>query len=113
MIEQTNQAINEAVALKLGWTLEISNHDNKRRWNNQTGFVFSELADYCTDIAAAWEVVEKMASEERVIQLVYVEKFKRWFFTIGNRTEKSQFDGQAEADTAPRAICLAFLKVSA
>lgn len=58
---------------------------------------------YSTDIAAAWTVVEKIKSKDRAIffELVNSVNYK-WECQIGG--------GNAEADTAPHAICLAALK---
>ena len=64
------------------------------------------VADYSTDIAAAWEVVEYMRAKDE------------WAFTLGTDTDgdwdATFWEGDtfhdATADTAPHAICLAALK---
>lgn len=85
----TPQEINEAVARKLGWS----------------GFHHAPMQEpapknFCGSIAAAWEIVEKLLSEDHAIRL-----YGRQGFTVN-------IDGWEEtADTAPMAICLAFLKL--
>lgn len=81
----TPQDINEAVARELGYVSA-----------SQVPGIY--YADYCHSIAAAWEILNRphvyysIMSGESVIQAI-----------INNK--------MAEADTAPMAICLAFLKL--
>ncbi len=89
----TNQEINEAVALKLGW-FEVAEVWMCPPGSNE---IFSKLPDYCTSIAAAWEIVEK----QEYFKLVYAAS--SWRCEMGKIKEY--------ADTAPMAICLAFLKL--
>lgn len=73
-----------------------------------------ELPPYGTDIAAAWEVVEKVGGK------AYVEMGLRndagdgadWCATFGHAEGNTKWieDGGAFAETAPLAICLAALK---
>lgn len=70
------------------------------------------IKNYSTDIAAAWEVVEKLTSKiEPHFQLglcdVYTESPKWHAELYLDRPRKRVF---AKADTAPHAICLAALK---
>jgi hypothetical protein len=68
---------------------------------------YREIPRYCTDIAAAWQVVEKMRE-------------CGWSVTIGQHIDLSwrcKFTDDetlieiiAQGDTAPRAICLAALE---
>lgn len=61
---------------------------------------------YSTDIAAAWEVVEKMRHEIALIPMGRT----RWMAT-SNRSKTAMSDWYGPvADTAPLAICLAALK---
>ena len=62
-------------------------------------------APYSTDIAAAWEVVEKLTADEhaRSFSLSYSYEWAQWTATfMGLSTKKS----------APHAICLAALKAT-
>jgi hypothetical protein len=66
---------------------------------------------YSTDIAAAWQVVEKLSP-------IAIEKYTSttgdvWSVRFCDPKlpgPKSHFDGKIEADTAPHAICLAALR---
>ncbi len=102
----TPQEINEAVARKLGWyALKWRDEPGKHPawWGlNQFHQVESLIPDYCHFIAAAWEVVEKCFR-------VKMEKFSdEWQCELGDGKHGDEF---ASADTAPMAICLAFLKL--
>lgn len=90
-------ALNEACARKLGW------HDKPFR-----GYVRPNIPDYCHSIEAAWEIVEKfptwtMWRDEQGFHL-YVWKSKT---DMLNQRESAAIN----ADTAPMAIVLAFLKM--
>jgi hypothetical protein len=69
---------------------------------------------YSTDIAAAWEVVEKVTREtEKRFTLwqaptYYVARFKHYDYWHEGCDSRQAL--QAKADTAPHAICLAALK---
>lgn len=60
----------------------------------------SEPKPYSTDIAAAWEVLEKLSKNE-VFTITNMNYAGDVFCSIG--------DGEAQAPTAPHAICLAAL----
>lgn len=89
----TNQEINEAVAKKLGW-------DNKPFH----GYIRPNMPNYSTDISAAWEVVEK-----HQISLKYYGE--AWDCTLTKLLDGRWINAESTADTAPMAICLAFLKL--
>ena len=106
----TDQEINEAVARKLGWEDFDDPRATRFEWRRKSDnpkrdqFVV-QLPDYCHDIKAAWEVVEKMASDGYSI-------------TVGQNPCRclawkthEDFNAIQEADTAPMAICKAFLKL--
>jgi hypothetical protein len=61
---------------------------------------------YSTDIAAAWQVVEKM---EQRLDLCWLGPGDVWVAVLGNGEEDYQY-GDAMAPTAPLAICRAALK---
>lgn len=90
----TNQEINEAVARKLGiW------HTRLRP---------ESISSYCTSIAAAWEIVESVKHPMQIGNNCVVkgsEWYCSWWDNANNKSWKEH------ADTAPMAICLAFLKI--
>lgn len=63
------------------------------------------LRRYSTDIAAAFEIVEKLAStlDRKTFRLAF--RYGRWYAEFG--VWDMEF---VEADTAPMAVCLAALK---
>jgi hypothetical protein len=65
---------------------------------------------YSTDIAAAWEVVEKLtADHEFRFQADYYGPFVQ-FIRYAEDKNGDHPDYSSSADTAPHAICLAALK---
>jgi hypothetical protein len=107
----TDQEINEAVAKKLGWTYQKSgvlfgrgHREITENWYRPDGVVnIQGIPDYCHDIALSMkEVVEKFDA----MALVKLSS-GGW---ACNPTPPS-FDYLVRADTAPMAICLAFLKL--
>lgn len=97
----TNQEINEAVAQKLGYM-----HCADDLWAK--GDCDPDVVpDFCGDIAYAWEVLAKVESDGSNISLQHRRDAIRdgWSCVID--------EALADADTAPMAICLAFLKLEA
>ena len=62
---------------------------------------------YSTDIAAAWEVVEKLQKEGQVITLMFSPNTKNWWSEFCPKGSSA-----ASKESASHAICLAALKVS-
>lgn len=96
------EEINKAVARKLGWKPSINKKLDRGVWK-KTGkedIPYRLLPDYCRDIKAAWEIVEKMQETHR-IKIEY----------LLNECQCQIGDDYADADTAPMAITLAFLKL--
>ncbi len=104
----TNKSINEAVARKLGADYILHTE---------------EVPDYCTDIRAAWEIPTKIpfADDDKIkdglaFQLMrrteneMVSEVKIWEAGWARYDECLMVS--AYADTAPMAICLAFLKLT-
>lgn len=85
----TETEINELVARKLGWKSPISNQ----------GTNLLDTPDFCHSIEAAWELTKEFKGELMLVQYKneWVAKWGLW--------------KTARADTAPMAICLAFLKL--
>lgn len=71
------------------------------------------LQAYSTDIAAAWEVVEKLCKDSFAFDMEYSEFFDKDAGGCDARFRcKAGIRGKfsAEAETAPHAVCLAALK---
>lgn len=96
----TDNEINDAVARGLGWKIlgpEFGGwmREGKHQEHRQ------HIPDYCHSIAAAWEIVDKIPAWD----LVAMDGEIQARLYLNGKTE------MANADTAPMAICLAFLKV--
>lgn len=105
----TDKELNEAVARKLGIKAKII-------LNKRHEFVYfkdgnyHKLKDYCHSIEAAWEIVAYCQNELILYQidLSWSRTGNSWFCTLGT---KNQLNEPVGADTAPMAICKAFLKL--
>lgn len=101
--------LNALVARGLGWTNPKGPKCGGPREGHDHGDFYAcyEVGpDYCHDIKAAWEVVELITKENERKQcgpIVRLEHDGKWHFRIGHDI--------VQADTAPMAICLAFLKL--
>lgn len=74
-----------------------------RMWCHQCSeWIYSSTKDYSTSIEAAWEVVEKLRKEQMCFTLTDIGYAGSILCCVGN--------GEAIAETAPHAICLAALK---
>lgn len=111
----TDAEVNELVARKLGWNthigfpgLWIKPGGVKKRKDHLGDFVETDmqscLPDYCHSIVEAWEVAEKCESIVLDHGLDRETLRLRWSCVMNNAV-------CCIADTAPMAICLAFLKL--
>lgn len=101
----TDTEINEAVARKLGWIKDrrfMDDHLSAVGWGRGSEFI-QHPVDYCHSIAAAWEVVEWMLKNGHDFNMSCDES------SFGIAWKYDEYI--VEADTAPMAICLAFLRV--
>lgn len=112
----TDRELDAAVARALGWT-DIVCHSatNDMSGTNPRGIGRAcGVPLYSTDIAAAWELVEAM--EDMDPSLSYQETLCSWQIELVKGPSLGYVDSVCGsvrwlyADTAPRAICLAFLK---
>ncbi len=95
----TPQKINEAVARKLGLWISDGPH-------SKIGPTFTkDIPDYCTSIAAAWEIAEKIKNTT-LFEILWHDG--QWECQIASSEVTTV---NATADTAPMAICLAYLKI--
>lgn len=112
----------------MGWTREpinpLSIEPDRRGWLNVNGYYFShpdattyeneKLPKYSTNIAAAWEVVEKIKMEKCMINInedatfssVQIERFH----PLPTGGTWSCIVESSDGESAPHAICLAALK---
>jgi hypothetical protein len=72
------------------------------RTGGMDGRGFAWIPRYSEDIAAAWEVVERMRGEGWSFELLYLKTISKWLCKINGFYDT--------ADTAPMAIALAALK---
>lgn len=125
----TYQEINEAVARRLGWEhvpadagsddywRRAALRDNEGRIIRPAQFPF--ISDYSTSIEAAWEIPTYLISKGfefnvdhpdwEEIKYFEEDRHKKWRCNISAPNGKIWKD--AYADTAPMAICLAFLEL--
>lgn len=100
-IPMTNTEINEQVARKLGWKAEIVGFvdDPIPGAPCQKVALYQNTPDYAGSIQAAWEIWDHFN------EMATLTKHNgKWILSYGRRFS-------IEADTAPLAICLAFLKL--
>lgn len=96
--------INEAVARKLGWTIDDSGLTIRCRppshlWLSPC----DKVPDYCHSIAAAWEICEYLQKEHYLFSIDFEPLSELpWRVTLVS-IERDE--------AAPMAICLAFLKL--
>lgn len=95
----TPQEINEAVHLKLD-AMKPSIHVGETVVL-RGGALSLPIPDYCGDIKAAWEIVEA-----GYLDVVMRHSDGKWSSEVLGQVNLSE-----KADTAPMAICLAFLKL--
>ena len=116
----TNREIDALIAKKVmgyepseftHWPCGKARSPNQLYWRKDGKlFMFDNLPHYSTDIAAAWQVVEKIKGKYRGVEIGY--RLGGWFCQIEDGTSDidERYIAQAEADTAPLSICLAALK---
>jgi len=103
----------------MGWTVESQHGENLTAYNNGRLVCRSEVRDDkrridftpFTDIAHAWEVVEKMHGYKFILEKSpYYEGYCYVTFTQEGRSDAgTRLRGEANEPTAQRAICVAAL----
>jgi len=107
-----NRKIDRLVAEKImGWKYYPEGHhiSNELTWIGADGGWYIKCPNYSTDIAAAWEVVEKLQKEYIVSILGPDDQGTHWCVDIMSKNQKLNFANEV-GNTAPMAICLAALK---
>lgn len=112
----TDAELNEAVARKMGWKPHINKKRNWGVWKKKgyEDIPYQLLPNYCEEIAAAWEIVEKHKDIDNNEFALIFHWIRPGLWTAGwgsNTEDGFTFAIYAEADTAPRAICQSFLKL--
>ena len=102
--------LNEAVARKLGYVIYETNTyaGGTARYAKSVKETF-EIPDSATSIAAAWEVVEHLKNHA-IALTSHTQPPHGWSCAIWSPMTEDP-DVVERADTAPRAICEAFLKL--
>lgn len=109
----TDLELNEAVAVGLGWNKHPDGQWNKSHPSGGEVVMWEGLPDYCHEIDAAWEVVEFLRQKPLDVDIEIFAGDILYTVTItryDGPNEEVQL-GDAQAATAPMAICLAFLKM--
>lgn len=122
----TDQEINEAVAKKLGWAKGSYAEVESVSGNSWTDYpkedgtermVISKLPDFCHDIKAAWEIVDFIESKQGAFNIIgfwhqpcSCGDYDRYRYEVRIYNAKEP-PACARADSAPMAICKAFLKL--
>lgn len=110
----TNQEINEAVGIKMGWKrLYIKDRPQFEVWENPDGKIIDGplarighyfIPDYCTNIQATWEVIEHMCNIGKPPII--------WFTDDAEACISFKYDEMVtDILSASIAICLAFLQL--
>lgn len=109
----TDQETNEAVARELGWT---QTPDCKRKmlkpWTRPEGKE-DLLPDYCHSIEAAWAIVEQEHKDgyfRMHDDYEYTPNGKKLVYRCIFGVHNSTGFAESTDETAPMAICIAFLK---
>lgn len=119
----TDEEINQAVAKRLGWKPTRTKYSTFDGQHDAEVIRYREsrLPDYCHSLEAAWEIVEQVQTKPehwiacRWKPLCENESGGKWNCMIvwqkanSPNGEEHRILGNSYADTAPRAICLAFL----
>lgn len=94
----------------MGWTKTIvDNYPWQILPPDATELKAKSCPHYSTDIAAAWQVVEKLRQDRLYIEIVSEAEYFRC--EVNHYTPAAyQFKTEQHADTAPLAICLAALE---
>lgn len=99
----SNKEINEAVARKLGWEAPCKGHILS--WYRE-GDDRIDIPNYCTDITAAWEIVENIKDRDIRFSIEIIAGQARCDIVT---MDEISIVGRAE--TPEMAICLAFFKL--
>jgi hypothetical protein len=100
----TDQETNEAVTRKLNCLAGPP-------LTNQFEQSSAVLRPYSTSIEAAWEIVQLCAKNHQPFEINIVPACEQLVRVYIRSEQTGMVIGDGEADTAPMAICLAFLKL--
>jgi hypothetical protein len=102
----------------MGWTIYSNDRKYQQGWSEHSEGTPMDIPSYSTDIAAAWEVVERVNfldkySRDFLLQreCIDVDPYRWvWFAWFRKDGVDENVDTSARCETAPHAICLAALK---
>lgn len=103
----TNDEINAKIARLQGWTETPGEYCS---WQKHIGFVVycrDSAPDYTDSMQYAWELVDEITRQDGFS--VEVRDNGRSFNSVCTVTEDGGIITVASSDTAPRAICLAYI----
>lgn len=118
----TDKQINEVIKHKLGTSyrphrrIQLSEREDSEMYVGVGAMMISriiqtdEIPDYCNSIEAAWQIVEYLQKKEYAVEVTGSGIDKDFYFEcwIIRPVERPYSEC---AGTAPRAICMAFLKL--
>ena len=118
MSELTNKELRILIAKAKGWEFVRGStyYGHKTflvvRRSDDTIEIISDCPDWPTDIAAAWELVEEMRPYFFRIDVMCWDHTGNWAVLCNPRHghDEHVIPTLGDADTAPRAICLAWLQ---
>lgn len=117
----TSSAINEQVARKLGWiqccnpgTMENGKIVDCFGWSKGGSHFHEPYLNYSGSIQAAWEIMENK-TKDNTWKITLLGRGEQWVCCFeehpGQMSDPHCDRSLGEADTAPMAICEAFLKL--
>jgi hypothetical protein len=110
-VEMTPEQINEAVAIRLGWEkVPVPGPTPRALWIQKGRYGHGDgqyvVPDYSGDIKLAWEIVEHLRAQQG-----YALNLKSFTNGVWIKINAGKIEVKADAETAPMALCLAFLKL--
>lgn len=108
----TDGEINLAVAIKLGWVKNEMGWQSPLQQRQYPAWSDFEPPEYCYEMSVAWEIVSKITKDgEGRIAVELYSTNRTHICTIKKWEHSEMLIAQEKADSAPMAICLAFLKI--
>ncbi len=114
---QAGRELDALVAERLGWTHNRGGVGIPEHWVTPRDQAYRNLYAWSTSISAAWELVEHMVARDMSLQMAYSIRNGRKLLNVTFHKNYDLLDmittsAQSWSDTAPLAICLAFLKAT-
>lgn len=104
-----SKCINERVAKALGdFEFVPASNGSDAYWKRKSYPQFPFLPNFSGSIEAAWEIVDYCVRRNLKFNLGHISRRSQWLVQISGTPS---FYFAEQADTAPMAICLSFLKL--